>query len=118
MGEAAVRLTAAAEYENAGTVEFLLDHDGSFYFMEMNTRIQVEHPVTEMVTGLDLLKMQIEIAGGEPLRVDSGLKVRGVTPSSAGSTPSTRSSFVPSPGTIEDLSSARRAGHPRRHPRL
>ncbi len=77
MGEAAVSLTRAAEYENAGTVEFLLDHDGSFYFMEMNTRIQVEHPVTEMVTGLDLVKMQLEIANGAPLAVESGLKPRG-----------------------------------------
>ena len=100
MGEAAVRLTAAAEYENAGTVEFLLDHDGGFYFMEMNTRIQVEHPVTEMVTGLDLVKMQIEIASGEPLRVDSGLEVRGHA-IECRINAEHPVSFVPSPGTIE-----------------
>jgi acetyl-CoA carboxylase biotin carboxylase subunit len=100
MGEAAVKLTAAANYENAGTVEFLLDHDGSFYFMEMNTRIQVEHPVTEMVTGLDLLKMQIEIASGEPLRVGSSVEVRGHA-IECRINAEHPVSFAPSPGTIE-----------------
>src|SRR5690606_2973997 len=67
MGEAAVRAAQAVNYANAGTVEFLLDRDGNFYFLEMNTRIQVEHPVTEAVTGIDLVKQQILLAMGEPL---------------------------------------------------
>ena len=67
MGEAAVKAAKAARYTNAGTIEFLLEKNGNFYFMEMNTRIQVEHPVTEWVTGIDLVKEQIRIADGQPL---------------------------------------------------
>lgn len=67
MGKAAVAAAAAAGYVNAGTVEFLLDRDGKFYFLEVNTRLQVEHPVTEMITGIDLVRQQIEIAAGRPL---------------------------------------------------
>jgi len=76
MGDAAVRAAQTINYEGAGTVEFLLDKHGKFYFMEMNTRIQVEHPVTEEVTGYDLIKSQIEVAAGMPLR-RKPLKMRG-----------------------------------------
>ncbi len=68
MGEAALRAVRAVDYVNAGTVEFLLDTDGSFYFMEMNTRVQVEHPVTEQITGVDIIKEQIRIAAGERMK--------------------------------------------------
>src|SRR3712207_5180711 len=68
MGEAAVRAAEYVGYKNAGTIEFLLDNKMNFYFMEMNTRIQVEHPVTETITGIDLIKEQIRIAAGEKLR--------------------------------------------------
>ena len=72
MGKAAVRAADAAAYENAGTIEFLVDDKGNFYFIEMNTRIQVEHPVTEEVTGIDLVKQQIHIADGEKLPFGQG----------------------------------------------
>ncbi len=68
MGKAACTAAKVCGYRNAGTVEFLVDKDGEFYFMEMNARIQVEHPVTEMVTGVDLVKAQINIASGLPLQ--------------------------------------------------
>jgi acetyl-CoA carboxylase, biotin carboxylase subunit len=79
MGEAALLAVRAVDYVNAGTVEFLLDTDGSFYFMEMNTRVQVEHPVTEEITGVDIVKEQIRIASGEPMKHSSqeSVKLRG-----------------------------------------
>ena len=67
MGVAAIKAVRAVDYKNAGTIEFLLDERGHFYFMEMNTRVQVEHPVTEQITGTDIIKEQLRIASGEPM---------------------------------------------------
>ena len=69
MCKSAIKIARAVNYKNAGTVEFLVDKNGSFYFIEVNTRLQVEHPVTEMVTGLDLVKQQIKVAYGERLNL-------------------------------------------------
>ena len=101
MGKAAIRAATAVEYESAGTVEFLVDPKGHFYFIEANTRIQVEHPVTEEVTGIDLIKQQIRIANGEELDIDQGdvkwekhaieCRINAEDPAR---------NFAPSPGTI------------------
>ncbi|HUG41983.1 MAG TPA: acetyl-CoA carboxylase biotin carboxylase subunit [Longimicrobiales bacterium] len=100
MGEAAVKGAAAINYRGAGTIEFLLDQDGRFYFMEMNTRIQVEHPVTEMVTGVDLVKEQIRIAAGEKHSVPEPLQLRGHALECRINAEDPARNFAPSPGTI------------------
>lgn len=104
MGEAAVRAVKAVGYESAGTIEFLLDKHGNFYFMEMNTRIQVEHPVTEMVSGVDLIREQICIAAGEPLSVkQEDITLTGHAIECRINAEDPRNHFRPCPGTVEDL---------------
>lgn len=100
MGDAAVRGAQAINYVGAGTVEMLLDTDGSFYFMEMNTRIQVEHPVTEMLTGVDLVKEQIRAAAGEPLTVSELPAFRGHVIECRVNAEDPARNFQPSPGLI------------------
>jgi len=103
MGQAAVRIAKAAGYRNAGTVEFLLDPRGDFYFMEMNTRIQVEHPVTEMVTGLDLVKAQLRIAAGERLGVtQADIRVSGHSVECRINAEDPER-FLPAPGVVASL---------------
>jgi acetyl-CoA carboxylase biotin carboxylase subunit len=102
MGSCAVNLAKQAGYVNAGTVEFLVDRDRKFYFMEMNTRIQVEHPVTEMVTGIDLVKAQIRIASGEPLPwKQEDVKLRGAAIECRINAEDPDDDWKPSPGRIE-----------------
>ena len=101
MGEAAVAAAVAAHYEGAGTVEFLLDADGSFYFMEMNTRVQVEHCVTEMVTGIDIVKTGIRIAAGEGLPImQDDVHVRGHAIEFRINAEDPEEDFMPSPGLV------------------
>ena len=100
MGDAAVCGAAAIGYVGAGTVEMLLDTDGSFYFMEMNTRIQVEHPVTEMLTGVDLVQEQIRVAGGEPLSVRAIPPLRGHVIECRVNAEDPSRNFQPAPGKI------------------
>lgn len=104
MGEAAVRAAKAVGYKSAGTIEFLYDREGKFYFMEMNTRIQVEHPVTEMVTGIDIVKEQIKIAEGSVLDIkQSDVKIKGHAIECRINAENPDRNFAPSPGTIDYL---------------
>ncbi len=102
MGEAAVNAAKAAKYFNAGTIEFILDEDMSFYFLEMNTRLQVEHPVTEMITGLDLVKLQIKIAEGEKLPFkQEDLKIHGHAIEVRVCAEDPANNFLPDIGTLQ-----------------
>jgi acetyl-CoA carboxylase biotin carboxylase subunit len=101
MGDAAVRGAKAINYVGAGTIEMLLNEDNSFYFMEMNTRIQVEHPVTEMITGIDLVKEQIRVAAGEPLSITELPELRGHVIECRVNAEDPARNFQPSPGRID-----------------
>lgn len=104
MGEAAVKAAKAAHYVNAGTIEFLLEKNEKFYFMEMNTRIQVEHPVTEWVTGMDLIKEQLKIASGMPLSItQEEVHIQGHAIECRINAENPWKRFRPSPGTITEL---------------
>jgi acetyl-CoA carboxylase biotin carboxylase subunit len=104
MGRAAVKVAAAVDYRNAGTVEFIVDKNKNFYFLEMNTRLQVEHPVTEMVTGIDLVKCQIEVAAGKPLGFrQEEIKPNGYSLQCRIYAEDPDNDFLPSPGKILHL---------------
>ncbi len=104
MGETAVRAAKAVGYESAGTIEFLLDKNGEFFFMEMNTRIQVEHPVTEFVSGMDLVKEQIQVAAGLPLSVkQEDICMSGHAIECRINAENPAKNFMPCPGVIENL---------------
>ncbi|MBD9157269.1 MAG: acetyl-CoA carboxylase biotin carboxylase subunit, partial [Lachnospiraceae bacterium] len=104
MGETAVRAAKAAGYVNAGTIEFLLEKNGNYYFMEMNTRIQVEHPVTEWITGIDLIKEQIRIASGKKLGItQEQVQIRGHAIEVRINAEKPEENFRPCPGTVTGL---------------
>lgn len=103
MGEIAVKVAKSVNYENAGTVEFLLDKNNNFYFIEMNTRIQVEHPITEMITGVDLIKEQIKIADGQKLTMtQDDIVINGVAIECRINAEDPDKNFMPSPGKLEN----------------
>ncbi|MGV3489289.1 MAG: acetyl-CoA carboxylase biotin carboxylase subunit, partial [Tuberibacillus sp.] len=102
MGEASVRAAKAVNYTGAGTIEYIFDKDGNFYFMEMNTRIQVEHPVTEYVTGIDIVKEQIRIASGEPMSIkQEDVTFTGHAIECRVNAENPWKNFMPSPGKVE-----------------
>jgi acetyl-CoA carboxylase biotin carboxylase subunit len=104
MGETAVRIAKAVSYRGAGTIEFILDQNGNFYFLEMNTRVQVEHPVTEMVTGFDIVKWMIRIASGEKLPfAQDELSINGHAIECRVYAEDPEKNFLPSPGKLEYL---------------
>jgi acetyl-CoA carboxylase biotin carboxylase subunit len=104
MGDAAVRIAKSVDYFSAGTVEFLLDHDKNYYFMEMNTRIQVEHPVTEMITGIDLIEQQFKIAeGGKLPFTQKDIKLKGWAIECRINAEDVQAGFSPNIGTIEKI---------------
>ena len=104
MGNMAIKAAKAAHYQNAGTIEFLLEKNGKFYFMEMNTRVQVEHPVTEMVTGVDLIKEQIKIASGEKLEfTQDDIKLDGHAIECRINAEDPDKNFMPNAGTIKEM---------------
>lgn len=104
MGNDAIKAAKKANYTNAGTIEFVMDKDGNYYFIEMNTRIQVEHPITEMVTGVDLIKEQIRIASMQPLSYkQEDIKINGVAIECRINAEKFREAFRPSPGIVESL---------------
>ena len=114
MGTAAVRAAQAINYEGAGTVEFLLDVDGSFYFMEMNTRLQVEHPVTEMITGEDLVEWQLRVANGEDLpKQQDELSMRGHSFEARVYAEDPNNEFLPTAGLLETLKTPDETDHVR-----
>lgn len=99
-----VRAAKACGYKNAGTIEYLVDEQGSFYFMEMNTRVQVEHPITELVTGVDIVRQQLLIASGEPLPfAQEDIQLRGHAIECRINAENPKLGFRPSPGRIESL---------------
>ncbi|MGL4774346.1 MAG: acetyl-CoA carboxylase biotin carboxylase subunit [Clostridium sp.] len=104
MGEVAKRAASAVNYKNAGTIEFLVDNKNNFYFMEMNTRIQVEHPITEMITGIDIVKEQLKIASGEQLKISQDdIVLKGHAIECRINAEDPERDFMPCPGVIEEL---------------